>query len=201
MSPFIRSQLATLDFFTRNFAHVDNHTVDQLYVGHFKREQSHRDFRIYRHVLCHGKHKSRFTHSGTGGNNHQVGILPARGHFVQCMETAFQTTQPVRSCRRFLKHLIRFLNDRVDLRIILLHVLLRDFEQFSFRLLHQVVHVLGLVESFCLDVAGKGNQFACKKLLRDDTCVIFYVCGRGYLAAQLCYIKRTACIFQFTGAA
>ena len=41
--------------------------------------------------------------------------------------------------------------------------------------LHQVVHVLGLVESFCLDVAGKGNQFACKKLLRDDTCVIFYV--------------------------
>ena len=99
------------------------------------------------------------------------------------METAFQTTQPVRSCRRFLKHLIRFLDDRVDLRIILLHVLLRDFEQFSFRFLHQVVHVLGFVESLCLDVAGKGNQFACKKLLRDDTCVIFYVCGRGYLAA------------------
>lgn len=94
---------------------------------------------------------------------------------------------PDHSARPFvpplLKHLIRFLNDRVDLRIILLHVLLRDFEQFSFRFLHQVVHVLGFVESLCLDVAGKGNQFACKKLLRDDTCVIFYVCGRGYLAA------------------
>ena len=57
----------------------------------------------------------------------------------------------------------------------------------SLALRQQPVDILSVAEQLRstgeLDVAGKGNQFACKKLLRDDTCVIFYVCGRGYLAA------------------
>ena len=177
LSPFVRSELTALDFLTGDLAHIHNQTVHQLYVTHFQREQCNGNFIVYGHILRHREYECCLTHRRTGSNNNKVGILPAGSHLVELR----QTTQTVGSCRRFLKHLIRFLNDRINLRIVFLHVLLRDFEEFSFGFLHQIVYILSLVERLCLDVAGKRDQLACQKLLGDDTSMIFDMGRRSYL--------------------
>ena len=75
--PFIVRQLATLDFLTRNLAHVGYQTVHQLHVTHFKREQCYGIAEIHGNVFCHGKYERRFTHGRTGCNNDEVGLLPS----------------------------------------------------------------------------------------------------------------------------
>ena len=156
--PLVALQASALDLLTRNLTNISDKTVDQLDITHFEREQRYRIPIINSNILGHGKYESRLTHSRTGSYNNKVGILPAGSHLVELMETTRQTTQAVGSCRCFLKHLIRFLDDRINLRIVFLHVLLRDFEEFSFGFLHQIVYILSLVERLCLDVAGKRNQ-------------------------------------------
>ena len=66
----------------------------------------------------------------------------------------------------------RILDDRVYLRIVLLHVTLSQFEQRTLRLLHQVVYIHRLIERLCLDVAGERYQLARQRLLGDDTRMI-----------------------------
>lgn len=46
LPPFVWSQLPTLNFLARYFAHIDNQTIDQLHVRHFKREQCYRNFAL-----------------------------------------------------------------------------------------------------------------------------------------------------------
>ena len=70
------------------------------------------------------------------------------------------------------------INHRVDLRIILLHVLLRDLEELALGLLHQVVDVNGLVESLRLHATGEGDELSGERLLGDDVRVVLDV-GRG----------------------
>ena len=201
LSPLVRCQLTALDFLARNFADVHNQTVYQLHVAHFKREQGYGHFAVHRHVFGHGKHEGRLTHGRTSRNDNQVGVLPAGGHLVQLMESARKPTQTVGTCRRLLKHFIGFLDDRINLRVVLLHVLLRDFEEFSFGLLHQVVHVLRLIERLSLYVTRKRNQLTCQKLLGNDAGMVLNMSRRGYLTTQLSDIERSARLFQVTARA
>ena len=126
--PLICSELAALDFLTRNFTDIGNQTIYQLYITHFKREQRNRIPEIYRYILCHRKHKCRFTHSRTGSDNNKVRVLPTGSHLVQLGITTLQATQTIGTGSSFLNQLIRLTNHRIDLRIVFLHVPLRNLK-------------------------------------------------------------------------
>ena len=194
--PFVIRQLSALDFLTRNLADIRNQTVHQLDVTHFKREQRHRIPIINGNILRHRKYESRLTHGRTGSDNNKVGILPAGSHLVQFREATFKTAQTVGSRRSFLNQLIGFVNHRIDLRIILFHVLLRNLKKLAFRFLHQVVHIQRLIKSLALDIARKCNQLTRQRLLRNDTCMVFNMCRRSYPTTQLSNIERPSDLFQ-----
>ena len=147
-------------------------------------------------VLGHGKHEGRLTHGRTGGNDDKVGILPTRSHLVELGKSTFQTTQTIGTGSRLLNKLVSLLNDRIDLRVVLLHVLLGNLEELSFSLLHQVVHIQGLVEGLGLNVAGESNELARQGFLRNDAGMIFDVCRRCHLAAELGDVERSSHLFQ-----
>ena len=126
--PLICSELAALDFLTRNFTDIGNQTIYQLYITHFKREQRNRIPEIYRYILCHRKHECRFTHSRTGSDNNKVRVLPTGSHLVQLGITTLQATQTIGTGSSFLNQLIRLTNHRIDLRIVFLHVPLRNLK-------------------------------------------------------------------------
>ena len=67
------------------------------------------------------------------------------------------------------------MNDGVDLRVVLLQVLLRDGEELSLGLLHQVIDVDGGVEGSLLDLAGERDELARQELLGDDAGVVLDV--------------------------
>ena len=139
----------------------------------FRARTRQRRLAVYRHVFGHRKDKGSFSHRRTRRDDDQVGVLPARSHLVELVESACQTAQTVGARRSLLKHVIRFLNHRINLRIVFLHVLLGDFEELSLSFLHQVVHILRFVESLGLYLAGESDQLARQKLLRDDARMVF----------------------------
>ncbi|OPZ94055.1 MAG: hypothetical protein BWY72_02395 [Bacteroidetes bacterium ADurb.Bin416] len=75
--PFIVSELAIFYLFALDFADIDNQTVDELDIGHFQRKQSDWFLEIYRDVFSHRQHEGRLTHGRPGGDDYQVGLLPA----------------------------------------------------------------------------------------------------------------------------
>ena len=197
LRPFVRRQLSAFQFLARNLAHVDNHTVDQLHVAHFQREHGYRNLHVHRHLLGHGEHESRLSHGRTGCNDDQIGVLPTGSHLVQLFEAAAQPAQSVAARRRLLQHVVSLANHGIDLRIVFLHVLLRNLEELSLGLLHQVVHIHRRVESFRLHQTGESNQLTCQEFLRDDTGMVFDMGGRSHFAAQLRDIERAAHFLQF----
>ena len=112
------------------------------------------------------------------------------------METTRKSAQTVGTGCCLLQHLVGLLNDRINLRVILLHVLLRDFEELPFGLLHQVVHILRFVERLGLYAACERNQFTRQKLLGNDAGMVFNVGRRRHLTTQLRDIKRSTHLFQ-----
>ena len=158
--PFIIRQLSAFYFLTRNLADIRNQTIHQLDITHFKRKQRYRVTIIDGYILRHRKDESCLPHRRTGGNNNKVGVLPTGSHLVQLRKTTFKATQSVRSCRCLLNQLIRFVNHRIDLRVVLLHVLLRNLKKLSFGFLHQIVHIQRFIKRLTLNVTGKSNQLA-----------------------------------------
>ena len=84
------------------------------------------------------------------------------------MKSTFQSTQTIRTGSSLLQHLISFLNNRINLSIILLHVFLRNLKKLAFGLLHKVVNILHGIECFGLNITGESNQLTSQKLLSDD---------------------------------
>ena len=97
---------------------------------------------------------------------------------------------------RFLHAGKSLFNDRVNLRHIAFLAALCDLEDTGFRLLHQVLDVLRLVEGFLFYLCRHGNQVTCSGFLRDDLCVIAEVGCRCHTTCQLCQIHGTACFLQ-----
>ena len=73
--------------------------------------------------------------------------------------------------------------------VVLLHILLRDFEELSFGILHQIIDVDSFVKGPCLYAAGVGDELAGEMLLCYDAGVVFDVGRRDDFAAQLCDVE------------
>ncbi len=79
-------------------------------------------FEIDGYILRHGKHKSRFSHGGPGGNNDKVGILPSHGQLVQLVKSGRNTAHPIFSVCSELNNLHRFLDNGINLNNIFFYV-------------------------------------------------------------------------------
>ena len=110
----------------------------------------------------------------------------ARGH----------TRQSVLIGSSLLNDINGSLDDGVNLGVVLLHVLLREFEERPLRLLHQIVDVDGLVESLGLHKTGVGNQLTGKKLLRHHTGMILDISRGSHERRQFGDVSRSADILQ-----
>lgn len=124
------------------------------------------------------------------GNDDKVAGLPSAGYVVQLVVSGGHARQSVLVGGRFLYHLDSVLYHRVYLRIVFLHVALRELKQRTLGLLHQVVDVGGVVEGLGLYDAGKRYELSGKVFLGDDASVILDVGRRGHARAQLGHIYR-----------
>ena len=139
--PFQAAQRTALYFAALNFADVAYETVDKLQVRHFEREHRHRNVEAYSHAHCHRQHKGCFTHCRTGGNNHEVAVLPTRSHAVDFVEAGLKAAQAVGAVCRIFNFLESVDDYRLDFRHIFLEVALREFKQFAFGFLQNVEDV------------------------------------------------------------
>ena len=153
--PFERGQLSAFDFIAGDFASVDDETIDKLDIGHFEREDSHRRVIADSHVLCHRKDECRFSHSGTGCDNDEVGILPTRSNFVDVVKPGLQSAQSVASIGCYLNLSDSFAQYRVYLSNVFFQVTLGNFKEFPLGFLHKVIYVVGLVKGLVEYFAGK----------------------------------------------
>ena len=179
------SELPAFDFLSGNFAGVDYQAIYKLYVRHFEREDGHRRVVIDCHVFGHRKDKCRLSHGRTGCDDDEVGVLPARCHFVEVGKSRLQAAQSVFPVRCDFEYAQSLVDDGVDLREIFLDIPLGNLKQLAFGLLHQVVHVDGGVVGIAQYFSGKAYQFPGQVLLHDDAGVKFDVGGRRYPAGQL----------------
>ncbi len=122
--PFELGEVAALDFFATDFAHVGYKTVYELQLAHFERE--YRDGVVVEgYVERHRQHEGRLAHRRTRRDNDEVGVLPARRVFVEFAEAAAESAQ-TRLAFRCELHLVDGLGDNgVDLGYIFFHVALR----------------------------------------------------------------------------
>ena len=116
------------------------------------------------------------------------------------MEARRQTAQSALLGLCFLDELDDLADDRVNLREVLLHVLLRDGEEHTLSFLHQVGNVDGGIEGFGLYQAGEGDELSLQRLLRDDFGVILDVGRAGYLGIDLHQIYLAARSLEVVGA-
>ena len=93
-----------------------------------------------------------------------------------------------------MQRLHSVLDDGVDLGDILLYVTLRDLEQLTLRLLHQVLYIERLIKCLSLDHRRERDQLPRQIFLGDDTGVILDMGAAGHLAGKLRDIERSAYI-------
>ena len=98
-----------------------------------------------------------------------------------------------------MQHVVGIIDDRIDLAIILLHVELREFEQLSFRLLHQLINILRRIKSLLLHSTGVANEVAGRRLLRNDAGMVFDMCSRDDPLRKLCQINGASGFFKMIG--
>ena len=81
--PLVLLQSAALDLIAWQLADVNDEAVHELHVAHLEREHSHGHLERDRHVARHREHEGRLAHRRAGGDNDEVGVLPAGGDLVQ----------------------------------------------------------------------------------------------------------------------
>ena len=176
--PFVGGQLSVFDLLAGDFADVHDETVDQLHVAHFQREHGYGDFVVHGHLGHHGDDEGGLTHSRSGCDDDQVGILPSAGHLVQLAESGGQTRESVLSGGSDVEQVERLFDDGVDLGVLRPHVLLRELEEATLCALHQVGHVDARIEGLGLQHARQRDDLSGEVFLLDHLGVVFDV-GRG----------------------
>ena len=195
--PFWLFQLSVQYFFTRNLANIRDESVHQLNVIHFQREESDRHIIIYRHILGNTQCKGSLTHGRTTSDNHKVGRLPTRCHIIQSTITRRNTGKTTRVLSSTLQDGNGLLYNRINLGIILLHIVLRKLEEFTFSFLHQFIHIHTFFIRHRLDVAGIMNQLALHIFLRQDTGMRLYMGSRSHACRNIHEILCSSHLIQF----
>ncbi len=85
---------------------------------------------------------------------------------------------------------------RVNLSHFPLELGLRYVEQLPFGFLQEIVDVVALVESLCLDCGGVGYKASCKIFLSDYSGVIFHVGCGIYAGGEFGDVYRAAYFFE-----
>ena len=190
--PFVVGELTIKHLVARNLADVRDKTVYKLHVVHLKREESDRRMIVDSYVLSERKGERSLAHGRTSGDDDKVGTLPTTRLLVEFLEARRHTRQAAGVGRRFLKDVNGAGDDGVYLRVVLLHVALRELEERAFRLLHQFVYVLRLVERLCLNDAGIRDELSGEELLCENLGVILDVSRRSHVRAEVDNVRRTA---------
>ena len=189
-------ELSALQFLTRYVTHVDNQSVNELHVSHFKREHSNWNAHIHCHALHHGEDECCLTHSRTGSDDDEVGGLPSVGGFVQFLIACGYAGKSIGASHRFAQFLHRLVYDWVDLCVRSALCLLRYAEEVSLCLLHQFGYVLSWVKSIAQDLACKAYELAGLILLVDDLCLILDMGAGDDVLCQLGYVHQSASLLQ-----
>ena len=151
--PLVRSQLSVKHLVARNLTHIRYKTVDKLHIVHLKREESNGSVIVDSNVLGKRQSERGLTHRRTSGNDNKVRTLPSTRLLVQLLISRRHTCQTTRIGLRLLQNVNGLCYDWIHLRIVLLHVALRQLEERTLSLLHQFVYILSLVEGLSLDNA------------------------------------------------
>ena len=170
---------------SRDFTHVAYQAIHQLDIIHFQREEADRNMIIDSHILGNTQGKRGLTHRRTSGNDNKVGRLPATGHIVETCITCRNTGESTRVLGGTLQNIDSVLDDRVNLGIVLLHVVLRQREEFSLSMLHQLVYIDTLVEGLCLNIRGIMDKLALKSFLSQDAGMILDMGCRCHLRGDI----------------
>ena len=190
--PLVVGELSVEHLVARYLTDVGDKTVHELHVVHLKREEGDRSMIVDGDVLRERKGERSLTHGRSSGDDDKVGALPTTRLLVEFLETSRHTSQATGVGRCLLQNVNSTGDDGVNLRVILLHVALREFEERTLRLLHQFVHVLRLVESLCLYDAGIRDKLACEELLRKNLGMILDVSRRSHVRTKIDNVGRTA---------
>ena len=96
---------------------------------------------IYRHVLSHRDDESCLTHSWTSGDDDEVGVLPARGKFIDVLEARGESTDPFLSVSCDLHFIDRTFYKGVDRDEVSGRVLLGYLKECSLCLLDLLLDI------------------------------------------------------------
>ena len=110
---------------------------------------------VHRHILSHRKDESRLTHRRTGGMMIDTMSSAIRTSFCPILRNRCANRSTLLFDWQLLKHNHRFLDDRIDLGNIFLHITLGNLKKLSFRFLHKVFHIDRLIKSLALYHAVK----------------------------------------------
>ena len=152
---------------------------------------------VHCHIPGHGQHECRFTHRGTGGNNHEVGRLPTGSHFIQSVEPGRNPTQSICTFTGNLDSLDRFINQSINSRCLFFYISLGNFEHLLLSHIHQVGHVCCLVVCLVLYIGTYPDQFPLDIFLHHDTGVELDMSCGCHLRSQLSQIVISPDLFQF----
>ena len=190
--PLVRFELTAEYLVSRNLAHVGNQAVHQLHVVHFEREEGDGFAVVHGDVLGDAQRERGLTHGRSAGDDHKVGSLPPARDVVQPGESARHTGQSPLVLGRSHKYSLRFGYHGVYLRVVLPHVLLREFEERTLGVLHQFLHIHRLVVGIGLYLAGKMDELTGEKFLRQYLRMIFHMGRRGHMLTDVEHVGRTA---------
>ena len=130
---------------------------------------------IYSDILSNRECKRRFSHGRTTRNNHQVRLLPATCNAIQ-FGISRRYSRQITCVSGCLLQDFRCLGyHRINLRIVLLHVGLRQREEVTFGFLHQLIYILRLIKRLGFDDTGIRNQLTSQRFLRKYFCMILDV--------------------------
>ena len=101
------------------------------------------------------------------------------------MVAGLQTAQALGAVSCPLNLLDGLLHGILDGDNVALQRVLADFKQFALSLLHQVIHVNGLVKGQLLHLAAVADEFAGQVLLGHDAGMELHIGGTGHKARQL----------------
>ena len=155
--------------------------IDYLQLMNANGMEADRNPIIYSHILGNTQCKGSFTHGRTSCDNHQIGSLPSGSDLIHSYITGRNTGKTSLVAGSSLQNFHSILYHRSHLRKVLLHVVLRNLEQGSFRLLHQFIHIHAAVIGFRFYVTSKMDQLSLHIFLRQDTGMRLHMGSRSHL--------------------